>query len=179
MSVLHFKTRLFKIDPWVILQLPEDVSANFTSRSQVVVKGVVNGVPFETVLEPDGKWSHFFKVGEALQATAKIKAGDTVAVELEQVQEWPEPDVPDDLQTALNNNPDVHEFWETVTPMARWEWIRWISATKSAETRAHRIVVSLSKMRKGEKRPCCFNRAMCTDPYVSKGGRLFEPTYDE
>lgn len=175
MSKIHFQTTLFTIEPWVILQLPEDASANFTSRSQVVVNGTVNNVPFETVLEPDGKWSHFFKVSEDLQKAANVKSGDSIDVELEQVQEWPEPDIPEDLQKALNDNPDVHMFWDTVTPMARWEWIRWINATKSAETRAHRIVVSLSKMRKGEKRPCCFNRAMCTDPYVSKGGRLLDP----
>ena len=174
MSEINFKTRVFTIDPWVILRIPEEVSANFTSRSQVVAKGAVNGVPFETVLEPDGKWSHFFKVSDDLLKAAKIKSGDTVDVSVEQIQDWPEPEIPADLQKALDDNPDVHEFWRTVTPMAQWEWIRWINATKSAETRAHRIVVSLSKMRKGEKRPCCFNRAMCTDPYVSKGGRLLE-----
>lgn len=175
MSKVHFQTKLFMIKPWVILHLPEDASANFTSRSQVVVNGTVNSIPFETVLEPDGKWSHFFKVGEDLQKAANIKSGDSVDVELEQIQDWPEPDIPEDLQKALHDNPDIYAFWDTVTPMARWEWIRWINATKSAETRAHRIVVSLSKMRKGEKRPCCFNRAMCTDPYVSKGGRLLDP----
>lgn len=175
MSATHFKTKLFKIDPWTILQLPEDVSATFSSRSQVVAKGTVNDVPFETVLEPDGKWSHFFKVTEDLQKAANVASGDTVDVKLEQVQEWPEPEIPKDLQKALDDHPDIYDFWKTVTPMARWEWIRWINATKSAETRAHRIVVSLSKMRKGEKRPCCFNRAMCTDPYVSKSGRLLDP----
>lgn len=177
MTKIHFQTKLFTIDPWVILRLPEDASAHLTSRSQVVVRGTVNGAPIKTVLEPDGKWSHFFKVNEELQKAADIKSGDVVEVELEQIQDWPEPEIPDDLQKALDDNPDVYELWRTVTPMARWEWFRWINATKSAETRAHRIVVSLSKMRKGEKRPCCFNRAMCTDPYVSKGGRLLEPAH--
>ena len=59
--------------------------------------------------------------------------------------------------------------------MARWDWIRWINATAQQETRKRRIEVAFSKLKSGMRRPCCFNRGMCTEPYVSKNGVLLEP----
>jgi hypothetical protein len=55
--------------------------------------------------------------------------------------------------------------------MAHHEWIRWIRSTHNPETRAKRIVVSMSKLNKGMKRPCCFNTAICTIPEVSQNSK--------
>jgi hypothetical protein len=56
--------------------------------------------------------------------------------------------------------------------MARWEWVRWVNATNNPDTRERRVAVSLSKMSNGKRRPCCFNLAACTDPDLSKNGKL-------
>lgn len=175
MSTIQFKTKLFKIAQWTILHLPESESAKLPSRGQVMVKGDIDGVPIYTALEPDGKWSHWIKVDKAMQDAIGAAAGDTVSVTMESTKDWPEPEVPKDLKDALAADTQAFDLWMAVTPSARWDWIRWIVGTKSAKTRAKRIRVSFSKLKAGEKRPCCFNRAMCTDPYVSKGGRLIEP----
>jgi hypothetical protein len=37
------------------------------------------------------------------------------------------------------------------------------------------IQVALSKLETGERRPCCFNRNLCTATEVSKNGVLIEP----
>jgi hypothetical protein len=173
--MIHFQTTLFKIAQWTILQLPEEASAKLPSRGQVMVKGTINGHELRTVLEPDGKWSHWFKVNKELRETLGVEAGDTVSLAIESIKDWPEPEIPKDLRDALAADPQAHDRWMSVTPPAHWDWIRWISGTKNADTRAKRIRVSLSKLKAGEKRPCCFNRSMCTDPYVSKGGRLLGP----
>jgi hypothetical protein len=81
--------------------------------------------------------------------------------------------VPKDLATALETAPDrIRALWNEITPMARWEWVRWVNATKNPETRERRVDVSISKMESGKRRPCCFNLAACTDPDLSKNGRL-------
>ena len=56
--------------------------------------------------------------------------------------------------------------------MARWEWVRWVNATKNPETRQRRVEVSISKLGSGKRRPCCFNLAACTDPHLSRSGKL-------
>jgi hypothetical protein len=175
MPIIHFKTKLFTINTWTILKLPKAASAKLPSRGQVMVKGVINGFRFQTALEPDGNGSHWFKVGKSMQTSAKVSAGDTVELAVEPTKEWPEPDVPSDWKAALDTSPHIQTLWLDVTPMARWEWLRWIGSTSQMETRKRRIEVACSKLLAGERRPCCFNRNMCCVPSVSKNGVLLEP----
>lgn len=172
MSVIQFETKLFKIHDWTILRLPEDASAKLPSRGMTMVKGEINGVPFKTLLEPDGKYgpglkpSHWFAPSKKLLDDAKASAGDTVKVSLESTKEWIEPEVPVDVKKALSSSPKAEALWEDITPMARWDWIRWVRAVKTAETRQKHLDVMLDKLNKGMRRPCCFNRSLCSEPYV-------------
>jgi len=63
-----------------------------------------------------------------------------------------------------------------ITPVARWDWIRWIGSTRNRDTRAIRIEKTLSKLRSGKRAACCFDRSQCTDPSMSRNGVLLEPT---
>jgi uncharacterized protein YdeI (YjbR/CyaY-like superfamily) len=63
---------------------------------------------------------------------------------------------PEDLKKMLLSNSKVLSLWEDITPLARNEWICWITSPKKIETRAHRIEVAESKMSSGERRPCCW-----------------------
>ena len=176
MSVIHFNAKLFRIGSWTLILLPNSASAKLPSRGMTMVKGTINGFRFQAVLEPDGKGSHWFKVDKSMREAAGSNAGDTVTLAIELVKEWPEPEVPADLKTALAASPQAHALWTKITPGARWDWIRWIRSTKNAETRKRRIEVTLSKFKDGKRRPCCFNRTLCTEPYVSNNGVLLEPT---
>lgn len=175
MAKIIFESKLFTIGTWTILQLPQEASAQLPSRGQVMVEGSINGFHFQTPLEPDGKGSHWFKIDNTLSKVADITADDTVALEIEPSKKWPEPEIPADLQKALVADKQVHALWTKITPMARWEWMRWIRSTGREETRKKRIEVALSKMRNGERRPCCWNRNLSTEPSVSKNGALLEP----
>ena len=64
--------------------------------------------------------------------------------------------LPDDLAKAILADPQVHALWEDITPLARNEWICWVTSGKLAETRDIRIEKGLSKMREGMRRPCCW-----------------------
>jgi len=98
-----------------------------------------------------------------------------VPFELTVTKDWPEPEIPEDFAKALKMASEkVKEKWQDITPMARWEWIRWVNATGSMDTRAKRIEVSISKLNGKHRRPCCFNLAACTDPELSKSGRLID-----
>src|SRR5215472_16954886 len=111
MSAISFATKLFNINSWTILRLPESASAALPSRGMLMVSGTINGAPFKALLEPDGKYapgqrsSHWFRPDKQLLDAASAKAGDTVQVSLEPSKEWIEPDVPEDLQKALAASP--------------------------------------------------------------------------
>jgi hypothetical protein len=172
----RFDATLYSIENWTFLRLPEEASEKLPSRGQVAVQGTINGHEFQTVLEPDGYSGHWMRVDEKLQQTTGISAGDTVALEIDPTKDWPEPKVPQDLKTALATAPQkIQDLWKDITPMARWEWVRWVNATKNPDTRKRRVEVTISKMNSGKRRPCCFDLAACTDPNLSKSGRLLEP----
>ena len=175
--MIKFAAVLMRIGKWTIVQLPESASKQLPSRGQVMVTGTINGHTLRQILEPDGRWGHWFKINEVLQKDIGVSAGDTVKIEITPSKEWPEPDIPKDFAAALKIAPKkVKEKWKDVTPMARWEWIRWMNATQSQETRAARIEKTVSKLDGKHRRPCCFNVAACTDPDLSKNSRLIEPT---
>jgi len=155
-----------------IVRLPADASAELPSRGQVAVTGTANGYAFQSVLEPDGMRGHWLDVDGALQRT--VGDGDTVTLDIQPTKEWPEPTVPDDLRAALADAPETSELWTSITPMARWEWVRWINATKNPVTRDRRVEVAISKLHAGKRRPCCFDLSSCTDPELSKGGNLVD-----
>jgi hypothetical protein len=176
MSTIRFETTPIKIHDWTILMLPKSASAKLPSRGMTLVEGTINGFRSKIVLEPDGKGSHWFRVDAGLRDAASIDEGVTVTMVVETSKEWPEPDVPVDLHKALTYDSEANALWMKITPMARWDWLRWIRATNNRETHGRRIEVALSKLKDGERRPCCFNRNLCTEPKVSKNGVLIEPT---
>src|SRR5215204_5952226 len=118
MSTIRFETKLFKINDRTILRLPESASAELPSRGMTMVSGTINGVPFKTLLEPDGRYapgrgsSHWFRPDEKLLDAACAKAGDTVQVSLEPTKEWIEPEVPEDLKKALATSPKAEALWK-------------------------------------------------------------------
>lgn len=168
MSKIHFKATLFRPDEdaevasGVLLTLPQSASAQLPSRGMVMVVGTFNGFPFRAALDPNGQGSHWFRVDEVVRETAGVDAGDTVTLEIEPTKEWPEPKVPADLKEALGADPEARTLWMDITPMARWDWIRWIGAAKQLETRKRRTVNACDMLKAGKRRPCCFDRAQCT-----------------
>ncbi|MDZ4364209.1 YdeI/OmpD-associated family protein [Brevundimonas sp.] len=65
-------------------------------------------------------------------------------------------DLPDDLAAMLGSDPAALEAWEDITPLARNEWICWVTSVKKAETRSRHIERASSDLKAGKRRPCCW-----------------------
>ncbi|WOC13897.1 YdeI/OmpD-associated family protein [Gordonia sp. MP11Mi] len=168
---ITFDAPIEEVNEQTIVRLPAEASAALPSRGQVAVTGSVDGREYDTVVEPDGNRGHWIRLDEPLASTLGA-AGTVVATTISPADRWPEPVVPDDFQSALADAPDTARLWNEITPMARWEWVRWVQATKNPATRARRVDVGVSKLRDGKRRPCCFDLSSCTDPNVAKSGVL-------
>ena len=165
-STIRLKTKLLRPaesetgDSWTFLVLPKTASAKLPTRSMTAIEGTINGVAFEAVLEPDGQKSHWLKVDGKLSKAAGAEAGDVVTIEIAPAAEEPEPEVPSDLRKALATAaPKARNLWEDITPVARRDWIHWITSAKQAETRARRIKNACSMLAAGKRRVCCFDRS--------------------
>ena len=65
-------------------------------------------------------------------------------------------EVPVDLQKALIVDLKVLEMSNDLTPLARNEWICWITSVKKQETRKEHIKRLSEDLIKGKRRPCCW-----------------------
>lgn len=194
-SPIRFTAILLKpkgeVGGWLFLKLPKQASAKLPSRGQVSVEGTFAGLPFCATLEPDGAGGHWMKVdrdvlprprgegrgegagGRSSRSAASLafKAGDEVELEVTPLppERALEPDVPADIQKMLSAAPaKVREMWADITPIARRDWIQWMTSGKKAETRTKRIATACDMMLKGKRRPCCFDR---TGGMYSSGGK--------
>jgi len=64
--------------------------------------------------------------------------------------------VPNDLGKALVADSKALALWESLTPLARNEWICWVISVKREETRAEHIKRVCSELKDGMRRPCCW-----------------------
>jgi len=167
-ATLHRPKEAAKSDSWTFLKLSRGASSRLPSRGQVTVDGTLNGVSFQTTLDPDGEGGHWLKVERKLRESAGAVAGDVVTVEIAPVAEEPEPKLPPDLRKALAAAPPkAQEIWSDITPAARRDFIHWITSGKKAETRVKRISTACDMLAKGKRRPCCFDRSGMYDKSLS------------
>jgi hypothetical protein len=174
MSTITFRAALTAIGSQTILMLPKTASRRLPSRGLTFVEGTFNGLAFQAALEPDGKGSHWLRVSPPMLKAARSAAGDSVSVAITPSARLPEPKVPPDVRRALAADPEARSVWLDITPLARWDWIRWIGSTRNPDTRTIRIEKTLSKLKSGKRAACCFDRSQCTDPSVSRNGILLD-----
>lgn len=162
-KVSSFKTKLLRpANPgsdgsWAFLVLPKAASDALPRRGRTSVDGSINGHPFQATLDPDGQLSHWLKVDKELQEAAKAAIGDMVQLEVSPADPEPEPQLPDDLRTALAAAPAAKAMWDDTTTIARLDWIHWIESAKQAKTRQRRIDNACDMLASGKKRVCCFD----------------------
>jgi hypothetical protein len=144
---------------WTFLTLPKEASAKLSSRGLTAVEGTINGFPFQATLEPDGQKGHWLRVDRKMREAAGADAGDIVTLEMAPAGEEPEPKMPGDLRKALAAARQARALWLEITPMARRDWIHWITSAKRPETRARRVDNACSMLAAGKRRVCCFDRS--------------------
>ncbi len=64
--------------------------------------------------------------------------------------------LPADLRGALSSDTKALNIWESLTPLARNEWICWVTFVKKDETRKGHVKRTVSELKDGMRRPCCW-----------------------
>ena len=158
-----FKTKLLRpLNPgddtsWAFVVLPKEASEKLPRRGRTTIVGSVNAYAFQATLEPDGNLSHWLRLDHDLLVAAKISMGDIVAFEIMSADQEAEPELPVDVQVALDAAPEARAVWNDTTTIARVDWIHWITSAKQAKTRAKRIADACSMLASGKQRVCCFD----------------------
>lgn len=64
--------------------------------------------------------------------------------------------LPADLKQALTAVPAARAAWQSLTPLARNEWICWIITVKQPKTREEHIKRTIAELQEEKRRPCCW-----------------------
>jgi len=65
-------------------------------------------------------------------------------------------DMPEDMHAAIASDAAVLAKWNSLTPLARNEWICWVTIVKKPETRKNHIERLCADLGAGKRRPCCW-----------------------
>jgi hypothetical protein len=168
--IIRFKAKLLrpqsaKPGTWTFLVLPKSASAKLPSRGLNAVEGMLNGAPFRATLHPDGQKSHWLKVNRPLRAAAGAEVGEVLTLEMTARAQPLQVRMPADLRRALACVAKAHAEWMQITPVARRDWIFWITSAKQLTTRARRVENACAMLATGKRRVCCFDRS----GFYSKG----------
>lgn len=78
-------------------------------------------------------------------------------------------EMPADLHKTLVSDKAVLEKWESLTQLARNEWICWTINVKTDETRKKHVERVATELLEGKRRPCCWIGCIHrTDKPISK-----------
>ncbi len=64
--------------------------------------------------------------------------------------------LPADVRNILVSDRKALAIWESLTPLARNEWICWVVSVKRVETRRDHVRRMREELKEGKRRPCCW-----------------------
>lgn len=65
-------------------------------------------------------------------------------------------ETPDELEAVLDADKVLSAKWNDLTPLARNEWICWLTSPKKQETRSAHLIRLQEEVLDGKRRPCCW-----------------------
>ncbi len=138
---------------WTYLIIPFDTSREFGAKSQVRVKGTVDGHPYRSTLLPTGDSGHFLVVKSEIRRAIVKEAGETVRVTIEPDSEPRSVSTPKDLLMALEGDARARSAFQKMAYSHQRAYVDWIEHAKKQETRDDRIRKALVMIAKGSSLP--------------------------
>jgi len=145
-KILSFSATLYKIGINRCVDVPEEISRALGRERSVTVVATVNGCSIRTTLLPGSGGAHRLFINSELRRAAGADAGDRVWIALRRDRAPREIAVPSDLAEALRRAPQARRAFAQITPALRREFLRWVLAARSPETRARRIARGLKNL---------------------------------
>ena len=120
------------------LHFPLDVAQTFGTRARVPVAGTINGFPFRSSLMPRGG-QHMMCINKAMQAGAKVQAGDTAHFVMQRDDQPRRVVIPPALEQALAAKPKAKAGFDQLSYSHQKEYADWIAGAKQAPTVQRRL----------------------------------------
>jgi Bacteriocin-protection, YdeI or OmpD-Associated/Domain of unknown function (DUF1905) len=145
---MRFRTKILQSGKTAAgIEVPSKVVAALGSK-RPPVRATINGFTYRTsVASMGGKF--MLGVPPEFREGARVKAGDTVDVDLELDTQPREVAIPLDFSAALGRNADAKRSFDGLTYSNRRRLVIAIEAIKSPETRQRRIAKTIDQLKDG------------------------------
>lgn len=135
---------------WTYTALPEVLPDKNAPFGWVKVKGSIDGYEINKYhLMPFGNGELFLPVKAEIRKKIKKQAGDYIHVILYFDNEPLV--VPDELLLCLQDEPEALQFFHSLNENEQHNFVKWIYAAKTDETKVERIAKTLASLSKHQK----------------------------
>ena len=151
---MDFRAKLERpagIGTWTYLTVPFDAAEVYGSKSQVKVKGTINGVPYRSTLMPGGDGTHYLVVNKSITDQIGVQSGEEVSVCMEPDTNAREVVIPEDFAQALKMDEGALAYFKNISYTHQKGYIDWIESAKKDETRRSRIDKALAGLAAGKR----------------------------
>ena len=131
------------------IQVPAEVVAALGPSKKPAVAITINGYTYRSTVATMGG-RYLIPVSSNVREQAGVAADDRVEVSIELDNAPREVVVPDDLQVALDGNPDARRFFDGLSYSNKRRVVIPIEEAKTAETRERRIAKAVDKLYDGK-----------------------------
>lgn len=138
-------------------KVPPKLSKSHLRRGRITARISVGKSSFDAIMEPDGKLGHWFMVPSGIIKAEKLANHEDVSFTLTNLDEQPEPSLPEDFKVLLNKSSDAQATWNSATTLAKIDWVHWMESAKQDTTKRERASNAIDMLEKGKKRVCCFD----------------------
>jgi hypothetical protein len=144
--VSTFTTKLLQLGNNVGIEIPDDVVAELGGKRVPVVITLPGGYSYRSTTAVMGG-KNLVGVNAAHRAASGAAGGQVVEVTIERDEAPREVEVPQELATALAEDPAAADAWANLAVSRRKEHARAISEAKAAETKARRVEKTMAALR--------------------------------
>lgn len=133
------------------IHVPDDVVEALGAGRRPPVKVTINGFTFRSTVAVMGG-DYMVGVSAENRASAGVKGGDEIDVDIELDTAPRTVDVPADLAAALDAQPKARQTFERLSPSMRGYHVSQVASARTDETRQRRIAKSVAALAEGRPR---------------------------
>lgn len=140
---------------WYFVLYPNSVEEEFGTKGRLRVLGTMNRVggkkvEIDRALIPRGDGTHVVVLGGELRKQLGVSLGDMVEMEFHLNPNPNAVDIPEELDIALEYEPELRPVYDRQTPGTKRGISHWINSGKRPETRAKRAAEMMRRFASGE-----------------------------
>ena len=128
------------------VEVPFDVEAAFGAK-RPKVKATFEGIPYRGILTRMGTEHHLLIILKGIREQIGKTFGDEVKVTVEPDLEERVIEIPKDLMKELKKDKEAQAFFDKLSYTHRREYVMWINEAKKEETRARRIIETVTRLK--------------------------------